>query len=55
MKIDYSGIIFDKFIIYDIWGSVLYIVNINGDVFFVKKNKVIWLKLNGEKEILFIL
>lgn len=39
MKIDYSGIIFDKFIIYDIWGSVLYIVNINGDVFLLKRIK----------------
>lgn len=53
MKIDHSGTFLDKFIIYDIWGSASHTVNTNGDVFLVKKNKVIRLKSNGEKETLF--
>lgn len=53
MKIDHSGSILDKFTIYDIWGSASHAVDTNGDVLLVKKNKVIRVKSNGEKETLF--
>lgn len=55
VKIDYSGYIFYKFEKYDMWGSLIYMVDRNGYVFFIKDSKIMWVKLNGEYEILFIL
>lgn len=54
MRIDHSGHILGKFKIYDIWGSASHTVDTNRDVLLVKKNKVIRVKSNGEKETLFI-
>lgn len=37
----------------NLWGSASHTVDTNGDVLLVKKNKVIRVKSNGEKETLF--